>query len=52
MSERFPALMRALAGDMAVDAAIHREWMISMGRRDAYAQSPTFFASCCCGSDP
>jgi CRP-like cAMP-binding protein len=23
---------------MAIDAAIHREWMISMGRRDAYAQ--------------
>ena len=38
ITERFPRLTRALWWDTAVDAAIHREWMISMGRRSAYQQ--------------
>jgi CRP-like cAMP-binding protein len=38
ISERYPGLMRALCWDMAIDGAIHREWMISMGRRTAYEQ--------------
>jgi CRP-like cAMP-binding protein len=36
--ERFPRLTRALWWDMALDAAIHREWMVSLGRRSAYEQ--------------
>jgi CRP-like cAMP-binding protein len=36
--ERFPRLTRVLWWDTAIDAAIHREWMISMGRRSAYEQ--------------
>jgi CRP-like cAMP-binding protein len=36
--ERLPRLTRALWWDTALDAAIHREWMVSMGRRDAYHQ--------------
>jgi CRP-like cAMP-binding protein len=35
ITERFPRLARALWWDTAVDAAVHREWMISMGRRSA-----------------
>jgi CRP-like cAMP-binding protein len=35
---RFPRLSRALWWDSAVDGAIMREWMISMGRRSAYEQ--------------
>src|SRR5215212_6185576 len=35
ITERYPNLTRALWWDMALDAAIHREWMISMGRRTA-----------------
>jgi CRP-like cAMP-binding protein len=35
ITERYPRLTRALWWDLAIDAAIHREWMISMGRRDA-----------------
>ena len=38
ITERFPRLTRALWWDTAVDAAILREWMISMGRRSAYEQ--------------
>jgi CRP-like cAMP-binding protein len=34
--ERYPGLTRALWWDTALDAAIYREWMVSMGRRDAY----------------
>jgi CRP-like cAMP-binding protein len=34
--ERFPRLTRALFWDVAVDAAILREWMVSAGRRSAY----------------
>lgn len=36
--KRFPRLTRTLWWDTAVDAAIHREWMVSMGRRSAYEQ--------------
>lgn len=36
--KRFPRLTRTLWWDTAIDAAIHREWMISMGRRSAYEQ--------------
>ena len=38
ITEKFPGLTRALCWDMAMDAAVHREWMISMGRRTAYEQ--------------
>jgi CRP-like cAMP-binding protein len=38
ITERHPRLTRALWWDTAMDAAIHREWMISMGRRSAYQQ--------------
>jgi CRP-like cAMP-binding protein len=38
ITERFPRLTRALWWDTALDAGIHREWMISMGRRDAYQE--------------
>ena len=38
ITESYPGLTRALCWDMATDAAIHREWMISMGRRGAYGQ--------------
>jgi CRP-like cAMP-binding protein len=38
VSEKYPRLMRAFGWNMAVDAAIHREWMVGMGRRDAYQQ--------------
>jgi hypothetical protein len=38
ITNNFPNLTRALWWDIAVDAAIHREWMISMGRRSAYEQ--------------
>jgi CRP-like cAMP-binding protein len=44
ITEAYPSLTRALCWDMAIDAAIHREWMISMGRRDAYTQ----IAHCLC----
>jgi CRP-like cAMP-binding protein len=38
ITERYPRLGRALWWDTAVDGAIMREWMISMGRRSAYEQ--------------
>jgi CRP-like cAMP-binding protein len=38
ITERFPRLTRALWWDIALDAAIQREWMVSMGRRSAYEQ--------------
>ena len=38
ITERHPGLTRALWWDTALDAAILREWMISMGRRAAYHQ--------------
>jgi CRP-like cAMP-binding protein len=37
-TERFPRLARALWWDTAMDAAILREWMVSMGRRSSYEQ--------------
>jgi CRP-like cAMP-binding protein len=36
LSAKFPELSRALWWDTAVDAAVHREWMIGLGRRSAY----------------
>jgi CRP-like cAMP-binding protein len=38
ITDRFPSLTRALWWDTALDAAIHREWMVGMGRRSAYEQ--------------
>ncbi|MGE0008957.1 MAG: Crp/Fnr family transcriptional regulator [Parvibaculaceae bacterium] len=38
ITERFPRLTRALWWDTAVDAAVQREWMTSMGCRSAYEQ--------------
>jgi CRP-like cAMP-binding protein len=43
ITECYPRLTRALWWDIAIDAAIHREWMISMGRRDAYQQIAHLF---------
>jgi CRP-like cAMP-binding protein len=37
-TDRYPRLARALWRDTLLDAAIFREWMISMGRRSAYAR--------------
>jgi CRP-like cAMP-binding protein len=37
--ERYPRLALAFAWDMALDGAIQREWMASMGRRSAYEQT-------------
>jgi CRP-like cAMP-binding protein len=33
---RHPRLARALMWDLALDAATYREWMVGLGRRDAY----------------
>lgn len=38
ITDRFPDLTRSLWWDTALDAAILREWMISMGRRTAFEQ--------------
>lgn len=38
ITERYPQLTRALLWDAAIDGAIMREWMVSMGRRSAYQQ--------------
>lgn len=38
MLEKYPTLARALSWDVAVDGAIQREWMVSMGRRSAFEQ--------------
>ena len=35
----YPRLARAFAWDMAVDGAVQREWMTSMGRRSSYEQT-------------
>ena len=43
MTERFPRLTRALWRDVAIDGAIHREWMIGMGRRTAYERIAHLF---------
>jgi len=39
LMERYPRLALAFAWDMAIDGAIQREWMASMGRRSAYEQT-------------
>jgi CRP-like cAMP-binding protein len=41
--ERYPRLTEALMWDMALDAATHREWMVGLGRRDAYEQLAHLF---------
>jgi CRP-like cAMP-binding protein len=38
MTENYPRIARAVWKDTLVDAAVFREWMISIGRRDAYAR--------------
>ena len=38
ITERYPQLTRALLWDAAIDGAIMRQWMVSMGRRAAYQQ--------------
>jgi CRP-like cAMP-binding protein len=38
ITENYPRLTRALMWDMAIDAAVSREWMVGMGRRSAYQQ--------------
>jgi CRP-like cAMP-binding protein len=38
LTERYPQLTRALLWDAAIDGAIMRQWMVSMGRRSAYQQ--------------
>ena len=38
ITERLPRLTRALWWDLAIDAAILREWMVGAGRRSAYHQ--------------
>lgn len=41
--ETSPAIMRAMWHDMVVDAAITREWLLNVGRRDAYARMAHLF---------
>jgi CRP-like cAMP-binding protein len=41
--ERHPRLVRALMWDMALDAAISREWLATLGRRSAYQQLAHLF---------
>jgi CRP-like cAMP-binding protein len=36
LTERYPAIGRALWRETLIDAAIYREWMASIGRRSAY----------------
>jgi CRP-like cAMP-binding protein len=43
MLEKHPRLSRALMWDMAVDAAVAREWLAIMGRRSAYQQLAHLF---------
>lgn len=43
MLEKHPRLARPLMWDMAVDAAISREWLATMGRRSAYQQIAHLF---------
>jgi CRP-like cAMP-binding protein len=43
MLEQHPRLAKSLMWDMAVDAAITREWMATMGRRSAYHQLAHLF---------
>jgi CRP-like cAMP-binding protein len=39
ITQRFPNLARALWRDTLIDAAIAREWLTGLGRRDAYART-------------
>lgn len=43
ITERYPGLTRALMWDMALDAAIFREWMLGLGRRSAREQMAHLF---------
>jgi len=40
---RHPRVTAALMWDMALDAATHREWMVGLGRRDAYERLAHLF---------
>jgi CRP-like cAMP-binding protein len=40
---RYPRVTCALMWDMALDAATHREWMVGLGRRDAYERLAHLF---------
>src|SRR5215208_1140422 len=46
LMERYPRLALAFAWDMALDGAIQREWMASMGRRSAYEQTAHVLRPC------
>lgn len=41
--ERYPRLTETLMWDMALDAATHREWMVGLGRRNAYERIAHLF---------
>ena len=43
ITERFPHLARLLWFSTNLDAAIHREWMLSLGRRTAVARTANLF---------
>lgn len=43
LMEQHPQLTRALMRDMALDAAIGREWLATLGRRSAYQQLAHLF---------
>ena len=43
MTERFPRLTRIYWLATNIDAAIHREWTLSLGRRTAIARMANFF---------
>jgi CRP-like cAMP-binding protein len=43
LMEQHPQLVRALMRDMALDAAIGREWLATLGRRSAYQQLAHLF---------
>jgi CRP-like cAMP-binding protein len=43
ISERYPHLARLLWLTTLIDAAIHREWLVSLGRRSALARIAHFF---------
>jgi hypothetical protein len=37
LTEQYPGLAAALWRDTLIDAALFREWIVSVGRRDAYS---------------
>jgi CRP-like cAMP-binding protein len=43
LTERYPHLARVLWFSTNLDAAIHREWMLSLGRRAAFSRLAQFF---------